>query len=231
MATQQHRGLENYYHLFYGSPFFSGISKAQLPSLLEALCVSIQDYQKDEAIFHIGDPFLYVGFVLEGITELSFLDEAANIITMNHFSAGKSFGDSFVLSKTAASPVQMRALTPCKILYLDFNSVLDNRTLPEPERSILLENMLRASAQHNTFLHLKIRILSQKKLRDRILLHIRTLPISDDCRIHLRFTRSEWAEFLGVNRSALSRELSHMHQEGLLLAEDHAIQILNLSIL
>ena len=128
------------------------------------------------------------GLLLKGKIESSFQNENYNQITMHTFTGGYLFGEALVINDAKNSPVQVRAVEDCIILFVDF-------------------------------LNQKVRILSQKSLRDRILIYLGTLPKDKNGFVKIPFTQTALAEYLGVNRSALSRELGRMQNEGLLIVD------------
>lgn len=212
------------------SALFQGINTDKLPDLLARVCVSVRDYTKNDMIFCIGDNLLHAGLVVSGSVLLSFLDENGNQVNMNRFSTGQTFGESFAFSQTISVPVQMEALCDSRIMFLDFHRVIGNDKPDDSLEKQLLENLLTGFARQNTFLNLKVRILGQKKLRSRIVLYLRSLPVSDHT-IHLPFNREELASFLGVDRSALSRELSRMRNDRLIKTDGRELHILDPSLL
>ena len=84
----------------------------------------------------------------------------------------------------------------------------------------LAQNLIRGLAAQNVYQNRKVRILSQKKLRDRIGIFLGEMLRQPDGAIRVELTTTAMAEFLGVNRSALSRELGAMQDEGLLRIEE-----------
>ena len=98
-------------------------------------------------------------------------------------------------------------------------------------QATLASNLLRDFARQNFFLNRKLRIMSQKRLRDRVKVYLRGQGVAPDGVICVPFSRSEWAEFMGVNRSALSRELSNMQAEGILEIVGKDVRILDKSFL
>ena len=210
---------------------FRGVNSEELELALEFLDAFEKSYKKNTMIFLIGDPFLYAGLVLEGTVELSFLDEGDNSINMNHFSAGSIYGESLACSEAARSPVQMQALTDCRILFLDLKRIVKAEYLKPGYQSVIGANLLQDFARQNVFLNQKVRIMSQRKLRDKLKVFFRQQPMAEDGMIRLRFNRNQLAEFLGVNRSALSRELSLMQSEGILSVEGSHFRILDQSFL
>ena len=162
--------------------------------------------------------------ILEGIIEGSFQNEAFDKISMNQFGAGESFGESMACAEIGISPMHIRAVTDCRLLFLDFTVLYD--TSREYEYSMILAtNLLRSFANKNVFLNRKVRILSQKGLRDRILVYLHSLPGSSEGIVHIPFSQTAMAEFLGVNRSALSRELGRMQSEGVLQVNGRTIKL------
>ena len=205
---------------------FQGVESRELPDALRFLDAYDRAYKKGEMIFLIGEPVRYAGITLEGVAELSFLDESDNSVNMNHFAKGAIFGESLSCSEGNKSPVQMEALTDCRILFLRFENILNAKRLDSGYQARMASNLLRDFARQNIFLNQKARIWGQKKLRDRIRVFLREQPIEKDGSIRLRFSQTEWARFLGVNRSALSRELSRMRKEGVLSLDGKSLRLL-----
>ena len=94
-----------------------------------------------------------------------------------------------------------------------------------PVRVVLAENLIKSLARKNLILNQKVRILSQKSLRDRILIYLGTLPKDKNGFVKIPFTQTALAEYLGVNRSALSRELGRMQNEKLLIVDGRRMKL------
>ncbi len=195
---------------------FSGIPAEHYPALFQYLSAHVCAYEKGELIQRLAEPLRQSGIVLEGIVEGSFLNEEANKINMNQFTPGRSFAEALSLTRTTHSPIQLAAQTDCVVLLLQLDHVLgSNRMLCDYEL-ILTKNLIRILASQNVFSNLKLRIANQRSLRDRILMYLYSLVPNKDGDLVLQFTQTALAEFLGVNRSALSRELGRMQDEGIL---------------
>lgn len=199
-----------------GCALFHGIAEAELPDALRWLNASERTYQKGEMVFMIGDTMNHAGIVLEGTVSVSFLDESDNSVNMNLFRQGSLFGESLACLGGNKSPVQMEATSRCRIAFLDFCAVMAAKEFARGYQATLVSNLLRDFARQNFFINRKLRIMSQKRLRDRVKVFLRGQGIAPDGLICIPFSRSEWAEFMGVNRSALSRELSNMQADGIL---------------
>ncbi len=204
---------------------FDGIKDEQLADAIKLLNGRIKKVVKDDYIVQLGGTIQYAGLLLKGKIESSFQNENFDQITMLTFTNGYLFGESLVINRAKNSPVQVRAVEDCVVLFIDLEmiySAADN----SPIRNILARNLIKSLAKKNLILNQKVRILSQKSLRDRIFIYLRTLPKDKDGYVKIPFTQTALAEYLGVNRSALSRELGRMQNEGLLVIDGKRIKIM-----
>ena len=88
-------------------------------------------------------------------------------------------------------------------------------------------NLLQEMGRGALFLNQKMRILAQNRLRNRIKVYLQGLPVAPNGEIRLEMGRGEMADYLCVDRSALSRELGRMQKEGILTYQGQVIQILD----
>ena len=185
-----------------------------------------RSFKKGEIILNIGDEFRYAGLVLEGTIECSYQDEDFNKFNMNHFSKGDLFGESMACSEVNQSPMQISAVTDCVILFLDYKILYDTN-MKSDFQNLLSANLIRNFSRQNFFLNQKVRILSQKNLRQKILFYLHSLKADEKGVRKLPFSKTAMAEFLCVNRTALSRELSHMVHEKILTMDGKNFTILS----
>lgn len=223
--------MKEFYPILRQCSFFDSIPEEKYPNVLRCLQASRKTFSRNTTILHIGEQSQMAGMILDGTVELVFYDENGNQINVNHISAGEVFGLELACSRQNASPIQLRAVTDCQVLFMDFETVLDQNAPPCPYRLQVASNLLRDFARQTLFLNQKLRILSQKRLRDKIKVYLQSQEICQDGRIMLPFSRSEMADFLYVDRSALSRELSRMQQEGILTYRGQEFCILDLDFL
>ena len=204
---------------------FDGIKDEQLADAIKLLNGHIKKVVKDDYIVQLGGTIQYAGLLLKGKIESSFQNENFDQITMHTFTGGYLFGEGLVINHAKNSPVQVRAVEDSVVLFIDLEMIYaaaDN----SPIRNILAGNLIKSLAKKNLILNQKVRILSQKSLRDRIFIYLRTLPKDKDGYVKIPFTQTALAEYLGVNRSALSRELGRMQNEGLLVIDGKRIKIM-----
>lgn len=207
--------MEKYFDLLGKCRLFQNIPEGSYDEALRYLRARKQEFTKGEFILHIGDKFHHAGLILEGTIECSYQDTDFNKFNMNHFSTGELFGESMACANVAQSPMQLVAITDCIILFLDYRVLYDTKI--EYEYQIQLSvNLLYILSRQNFFLNQKVRILSQKDLRNKILMYLNSLQPDESGFRTLPFSKTALAEFLCVNRTALSREIRRMLDEGVL---------------
>lgn len=197
---------------------FDGIKDEQLTEAIKLLNGRIRKVEKDDFIVQLGGVLRNAGLLLKGKIESSFQNENYDQITMHTFGGGYLFGEAIVINSAKNSPVQVRAVEDSIVLFIDLSAIYQSE-IASPLRTILAENLIKSLARKNLILNQKVRILSQKSLRDRILIYLGTLPKDKNGFVKIPFTQTALAEHLGVNRSALSRELGRIQNEGLLIVD------------
>ena len=203
---------------------FDRIKDEQLADAIKLLNGRIRKILKDDYIVPLGGTLQNAGLLLKGKIESSFQNENFDQITMHTITGGYMFGEALVINGAKNSPVQVRAVEDSIVLFIDLSTIYQSDT-QSPLRVILAENLIKSLARKNMILNQKVRILSQKGLRDRIIIYLQTLPKDNNGYVKIPFTQTALAEYLGVNRSALSRELGRMQDEGTIIVDKSRIKI------
>ena len=204
---------------------FDNIKDEQLSDAIKLLNGRIRKIEKDDFIVQLGGELPSAGLLLKGRIESSFQNENFDQITMHSFGGGYLFGEALIINNAKNSPVQVRAVEDCIVLFIDLN-VIYKSDIQSPLRVILAENLIKSLARKNLILNQKVRILSRKSLRERILFYLGTLPKDKNGYVKIPFNKTVLAEYLGVNRSALSRELGRMQDEKILITDGRKMKTL-----
>ena len=211
--------LKKYWNIIIDCPLFAGISPEYINDMLVSLDSHIGHYPKNEIIINLGDEFRCCGIVLEGTLEVSYNTNRFEKHNVNHFSTCKIFGESLALKGIAHSPVQVAALTDAVVLLIDLRKLVLSTNRCNRDciyNHQLLLNIMDRMAEQIIFSNLKLRILGQKSLRDRIMIYLTHMNADKPEGAELPFSQTSLAEFLGVNRSALARELGRMQDDRIL---------------
>lgn len=198
-------------------PLFAGIREEELSPMLRCLQCFERSYQKGELILLESHAVRNVGLILSGTVHMIKEDEEGCETLILSMKAGELFGESFSCGSSRDARVSFLAAAPCTVLFLPFHRVLHTCTMTCTFHHRMIENMVRMMGDKNVQLMRKIEILSQKTLREKILTYLRLQAEAQQSRrITAPLGRVELADYLCANRSALTRELAAMKQEGIL---------------
>lgn len=198
-------------------PLFAGIGADRLPALLHAMRAERRRYTRGESIFHMGAQTGAMGVVLSGSVTIAFDDIWGNHSILGCASRGELFAETYAMLQTPMM-VQVMAQADTEVLFLH-TQALFQRTL-EQEGTQLLQNLLHMTAQKNLNLSRRMQHTSSKLIRGRLLSYLSfQASMQGSCEITIPFNRQQLADYLSVERSALSNEISKMQREGLLRTE------------
>lgn len=205
-----------YFDTLRKTSLLHGMTDEELTALMESLSPRVRRYDKGELLLMAGYETKEVGLILEGeITAAKPMPDGTSI-TMARMGPGGVFADVLAGGRSK-SPVNVAAASPCLVLYLPCAALLRPCGEPNTAHWKLLQNWLETISKKYFSLDRRLELLCCKSLRGRIclwLLEQREQTGSDTFTIAM--TRSELAAYLNCDRSALSRELSRMQEEGLI---------------
>ena len=208
---------------------FHNMADETILKLCQCLGGTIRQYPRGTILLLAGQPVNSAGIVLTGQlhAEQQTLD-GEHIIVANH-TAGSLFGD-ILMSGSRLSPVTLTATTNLTVLYFAMETILGDCGQHCQCHLQLRQNLLVGISEKFWAQQKKIGYLSMPSLRRKLLSYLLDQRTTDsDLDIFLPYNREELASYLGVNRSALSRELGRLQKEGILTFHKRQITILDLS--
>ena len=199
------------------SPLFAHIPPENLPGLLECLQAQPRSYEKGQVIFWAGQTVEHVCLVLSGEAQMWQEDILGNRSIISRFGPGQLFGEAYALSGHSVIAGTVAAVQPTELLFIHKSRLLGVRCGGGECYHQLLENLLVLFAEHSLQLSRKLSCLSRRTLREKLLGYLYTQSrLAGSNRFSIPYSRQELADYLSVDRSALSKELSRMKAEGLL---------------
>lgn len=202
---------------FPRSPLFAGIDESQLEPLLDCLTAVKHQYRKDEFIFVAGSKATSVGIVLSGAVRILHEDFWGYRAILSHIGPGGLFGEAFSCAEKNALPVSVIAAEASEIMLIDYRKIVTTCSSVCCFHTRLITNMMHILAGKNILLTQKIEHLSKRTTREKLLSFLSAqAAFAKSTSITLPFNRQELADYLCVDRSALSRELGAMQDEGLI---------------
>ena len=198
-----------YIEIIKGTPLFGGMGDEEIARFLRPDGSWIKSFRKDSYIFHAGDKTAYFGILLEGkaLIERDELWGDRSIIAP--LEAGQLFGEVYACTGEPLG-VSVCAKEQCAVLFLSPEFIIK-------ESSALTARLLRITAMKNLRLNEKIQFITPRTIRERVMAYLSSLvKKSGSHKVTTEFDRQQLADFLCVDRSALSAELGKMRREGLI---------------
>ncbi len=206
---------------------FERLPSERAEEIFRSLQPRCMELRKGERFVRDGQKVNFFGVLESGEMNATKLYQDGSQSLMLKYVPSYMVGVDIAATKRKSSTYYITAVENSKIYIVDYEKIARPGVIAEAERLVMMENILALIAGENQRKMSKIEILSRKGLRDRILTFLaiqRSLEGKDDFRIP--FNREELAEFLCVNRSALSHELRLMEKENLIYCRKNHFQIL-----
>ena len=192
---------------------------------MSCLTTKSVSYKNGDTVWLAGTPTKYIGLLMTGSVRVSKNDEEGNTIILSDVFAPSFLGEIGVLSGLEHFPVTVKALSDCDVLFLDKNKATTMCSCACMLHAHLISNMLHILARKALMLDQKVEVLTRKTIREKIL-RCFDMYKGKEKKFTIPFSREEMAQFLCVNRTALSDELSKMRDEGLIKYKRNEFEIL-----
>ena len=207
-----------------GSALFRGFDETEVNNLLGSLNAREKRFRKGAMIFHSGDVISTLCFVIIGSVTIESNDMWGNRTILNLVSKGQFFAESYALLPNEPMLVDVCANENCTIVYLDMKSV---GRLDESMRVRLLANLLTITTRKNLHLSSRSFHTAPRQVRGRIMAYLNTVSVQKNSReFDIPFDRQQLADYLNVERSVLSNELSKMQRDGLIRCRKNHFEII-----
>ncbi|MBQ1834110.1 MAG: Crp/Fnr family transcriptional regulator [Oscillospiraceae bacterium] len=200
------------FSLLQHSILFQGLEPAEWEQALSALDVTERAYEENEMIFAAGDCTERMGLVLSGSVTIESGDIWGNRTVLSHIGAGQFFAETYALLGESML-VDVRANEGCRIAFLRLAA------LQSPERwaAKLTRNLLSISARKNLTLSLRSFHTAPKTVRERVTAYLATAALrTGENEFDIPFDRQQMADYLNLDRTALSKELGRMRRDGII---------------
>lgn len=219
--------MKIHYETLLKSQPFLGFCTEELEAVLGFLSAKAVNYSKGSTIFNQGEKITRSGILLEGSIIAESVSYSGERRVIQTLSPGDLFGDVLMYSEHDPTPVSTIVREDSKVLLLDINELMEKSCNPLCRR--VLVNILHGLADKFWFLNRKIAYLSCNRMRAKIAMFLLDMYKRHSSLTFIApYSREELASLLGVNRPALSRELSRMQTEGIISYYKSSFKIENL---
>ena len=198
------------------SPLFAGLTDADWDALAQSGQLRTKTFSRHEIIFHAGSRIHEVGVVLRGSVHIENLDLWGTKTILSSIPAGQVFAETYAFCGDAML-VDAVAAEDCEVLFVNAAAFSGGSSAGQDK---LLHNLLAVSMRKNLSLSQRIFCTTPKTVRGRLLTYFSAQTAAcGRLEFDIPFNRQQLADYLNLDRSALSKELCRMRDEGLLQFE------------
>lgn len=207
-------------------PLFKNMDEETVNKTVSIMSGKIKSYEKGEFLHNDYETLTSFGLVLSGTVAACVDDIDGNRMIMTNVEKGQTFGESLAFLKIKNSPVYVYATSNSSVLWLNPDNLYKNRA--EGFNLELLKRFTEIIAIRPLQMNERIQVLSKIKLRDRIITYLSGLANEKGKKvITVPLNREDMANYIGANRTALSRELSSMKKDGIIDFRKNTFYILH----
>ncbi len=219
--------LKAYTEQILSSILFAGIHKEELKVLIHCLAPKVIHYKKNEYILRCGESIASIGLLLSGMVMIERDDIWGNLSIISEITPSMSFAESYACFSHLPVDINILAKENSTVLFFNISKFIHVCSAACEFHNRIVQNLLTVVAEKNLILNQKINYVSKKKIRDRLLAYLSAESIKNKKdSFESPFNRQELADFLFVDRSALSNEISKLRQEGIISCRKNKFKII-----
>lgn len=219
--------MKNRNEILKSCPLFTGIKEEEFDSMLSCLAARELEYKKDAYICMAGNSMSEIGIVLSGSVIIIKEDFWGNRTIISRMSASDMFAESFAFAAVRKLPISVVAVENTKVLFIDCKNIINSYASPCGFHTALINNMVNILAGKNVMLMQKIDHISCRTTKDKLLSYLSVQAMEAKSKTFtIPYNRQELADYLCIDRSAMSSELGKLRDDGILTFHKNSFELL-----
>ena len=224
---QRRKKLIKYFDVLRKCRLFDNIEDGQMTKMLGCLGAKIESFDKKYTIFAEGSAAKSIGIVLSGSAQIIQVDYYGNRSILTEIEPSEMFAEAFACAETRELPVSVIANEPCDVMFINCSHILHTCSNNCGFHQQMIFNLMKDLAEKTIMFHRKIEITSKRSTREKLLTYLSMCAQkSNSASFEIPFDRQELADYLEVDRSGLSVEISKMKKEGIIDCEKNRFTLL-----
>ena len=209
--------MKNYLPILTQCPLFEGICREDIPGLLDCLGAKVGSAGKNRQILSQGERAAYVGILLSGSAHIAKQDYYGTRSIVGRVVPSELFGESFACAEVPELPVSVVAEEESTYLLIDCRRITTSCSNACGFHSRMIFNLLKTVAARNLEFHQKLEITAKRTTREKLMAYLLSqAKAAENKSFTIPYDRQELADYLGVERSAMSTELSKLRKDGVI---------------
>lgn len=219
--------MERYINSLKRTQLFSGVSDNEISAMLNCLQAKMLGYKKGEYVFREGEPVNQITVLVDGKLLVQRDDFWGNRSIVNVIQVGEMFGEAYISPDSGAILNDVIAEEDSVVIFFDISRILTVCPSACRFHSMIIQNLFFTISEKNKKLVQKIGHMSNRSTRTKLLSYLsEEAKRQNKSTFNIPFNRQQLADFLSVDRSAMSNELCKMRDEGLILFEKNKFTLL-----
>lgn len=209
--------MKDYINIIKKNQLFSGIEEKEIEAMLDCLDAKIRSYDKNQYLYRFGENISSVGLVLSGCVYLTKDDFLGNQHILSEAGVGQIFGETYACVPVEALEVSIISAESSVVLFLDVQRIMNVCSSACVFHARLIRNLLSVIAERNLLMTRKMLHMSQRTTKEKLLSYLSAEAQKNGSAVFkIPFNRQQLADYLAVDRSAMSHELCKLRDDGIL---------------
>lgn len=219
--------MKKYVSVLKKTKLFSGVSEKEITAMLSCLGARLCTYKKGEYVLRQGEYISEITVLVKGGLHIQKDDYWGNRSILGQIAIGEMFGEAYVAPESGALLNDVVAVEASAVIFFDVKRIITTCSSACVFHSLVVQNMFFAISEKNRKLVQKLGHMSKRTTREKLISYL-----SEESKRHnsssfvIPFNRQQLADFLSVDRSAMSNELCKMRDEGLLEFQKNQFKLL-----
>ena len=219
--------MKEYIPILTKTKLFVGANEVEISAMLSCLQARVQTYKKGEYVFQQGEKLDTITVLVEGCRHIQRDDYWGNRSIMNVIGVGEMFGEAYVTPESGALLNDVIAVEDSIVLFFDVKRTLTTCTSACRFHAMVVQNLFFAISEKNLKLVQKLGHMAKRSTREKLMSYLsEEAKKQNSATFEIPFNRQQLADFLSVDRSAMSNELCKMRDAGLLTFEKKRFTLL-----
>ena len=209
--------MKKFLEILKKCPLFYNVDEQKLPIMLNCLGAKVDVYDKKYTIMSEGSGAKYIGIVLSGSAQITQVDFYGNRTIVGNVMPSELFGEEFACAESESMPVSIIANEPSEIMLINCTHILHTCHNNCEFHQQLIFNLMRELAIKTISFHQKIEITCKRTTREKLMEYLNSMQKkTGKSSFEIPFDRQELADYLEVDRSGLSAQISKLKAEGVI---------------
>lgn len=212
--------MEQYVSLLKKSQLFAGVKENEIAAMLTCLNAELRNYKKSEYVFRQGEFIRNITVLVKGNLLIQQDDYWGNRSILGNITPGEVFGEAYIAPDSGVLINDVLATEDSSVIFLDVHKILTTCSNTCIFHAMVIRNLFFAISSKNKSLVQKLSHISKRTTREKLLSYLSEQSKKrSSSTFEIPFNRQQLADFLSVDRSAMSNELCKLRDEGYLSFE------------